>query len=113
MNIDFWVSLVLDLIFTVFVYLFFPILLRFGLKKEYTNKEALKISILNSVIVFILLSIFIYLFIDSSRIASGFPALVYGYVSYSILAKIKKQDIFVDKEKNDLFLKKIENDKKE
>lgn len=73
----------LNLIITVLGYLGLPIILKLC-KKQYPKKEARDIAILNSVIVYIIFSIIIFITQDG-KIANIFVAIFWGGIGYSII----------------------------
>lgn len=97
MEIEEIVLLIMDFIITVFCYLAIPVTLKYILYRNYSNKKALAISILNSIMAYLLLSILHLCLIDSESILNTTPIIFYSFISYYILQKHTKID---DKEKN-------------
>lgn len=85
------VSLFLNFLITLVIYMFVPIILLLS-KKELSEDEPKKIAIINSVGGFI---IFVILFIILNRdinLLTGSPAFVYGYINYKLLLKLVKKE---------------------
>ena len=91
MGVDFN-DMIFSLFFTIFMYEFFPVVQRYIFKKTYEEKKAKKIAIINSIVVYILITIYLVGFTDQNRVANLVPALLWGYVAYSILKENKEQD---------------------
>lgn len=106
MEIEEILLLISDFIITVFCYLVLPATLKFILYKNYSNKKALTISILNSIMIYLLLSIIHLYFIDSQSILNTKPMFFYTFISYCILQKNIKVD---NKEKHTNHLHKKES----
>lgn len=120
-----WISLILDLIITIFTFCLIPFIL-FVTKHKYEDSKAKKIAIINSIVVYILFFVVnTYTLIKNNsssieynNIYNIFPAMLCGYINYNMLHKSKKQ---IQKEKleepmdNDLtdLLNKLENKKED
>lgn len=91
------IAIILNLLFTAFVYMIFPFVKFYKKKRKYENKEIKKILIWNSVIIamiFVFLSVIIYP--DSYEI--NFAPAVFYYFLNSIIWETKEK--IVKKEKN-------------
>ncbi len=86
-------SIAINLVVTVLVYEFYPIIQRFILNKTYEEKQAKKLATINTIVVYILLTVYLIGFTDQNRIANPAPALLYGYIAYLILKKKHEEKI--------------------
>ena len=85
-------SIVINLAITAIAYEFYPTIQRFILNKTYEEKQAKKLATINTIVVYILFTVYLIVFTDQNRVANLVPALLWGYVAYSILKENKEQD---------------------
>lgn len=77
-------DVLLSFFITVLIYVGPILIYRFGIKKApVPKKKARKIAIINAIIGIILLSV-VLIYLDN-RVASGGPALLYGFINYWLL----------------------------
>lgn len=93
MNTDIIFALIINIIFTALIYLIYPLYLRF-IDKKYNGNNALKISILNCIVAFILFTT-LYSILEENKIAKVEVSVFYCIISYWILvSKKNKQTSF-------------------
>jgi len=92
-NLNWIITIFIDLIITVCFYLIVPLFLVYVLKKKYTEKEAKKIAIINSIIVFIIFTLAHILVLEEEKLANPAPSFLWGFVAYSILKSKKNNTI--------------------
>ena len=79
------IEFIINLIFTVLMYETVPVILKFILKKSYSEKEAKKLATQNTVCAYILITIFHIFFTDNPTIANPFVATLWGTIAFNIL----------------------------
>lgn len=82
-------KIIISLIITSLIYCFIPVILVLT-HGHYNEKESKKISTINSIIVFIVLTI-AYIILNINQIANVLACMLYGLVNYYILKKSKKE----------------------
>lgn len=91
-----------DLIITVVAYLGYPLYCKYIAKRTYTEEEARNLALKNTIIVAVCFIVF-RLFTSGNLIISGSAAILWGFVSYSILKPSQEKQHYETKksEKND------------
>lgn len=82
-------NLFLNFFMTFIVYEILPLTLKYMLNKQYTGKEAKKIAIINSIVGYVLFSVW-YIIIGTEQIANVSASFFWGFISYAILRPPKK-----------------------
>lgn len=101
-------TLLFNLILTCVIYEFLPIILRYVVKLKCDEKQAKKISIINSVVIYFLFLVF-YVCIDSNQVPNITASIFWGIVSYKIL-KLKPNETLDDSnQQNELKEKNTNN----
>lgn len=93
--------LILEIIFTLFAYMFIPFCMFFKRSSDYTIKYKKKFLIINSIIIalgFIILRA--VLFPDKNSVISFLPALIYYYINYKIWTRNNLNEIPNEKKYN-------------
>ncbi len=75
---------IVDLVITVIAYLGYPLYCKYIAKKTYTEEEARNLALKNTIIVAVIFVLF-RLFTSGNLILTGGAAVLWGFVSYSIL----------------------------
>ena len=76
---------IINLIFTVLMYETVPFILKFIMKKSYSEEEAKKIAIINTVCVFIIITCCYIFILGEGKVANIAPAFLWGSVAFYIL----------------------------
>lgn len=106
--------IILDTIITVLAYMFYPFIC-IKSNEKYTNKEALKIAIINSTVIALAFAVIRNITTDMFSISAP-AAVLYGYINYYLLKEEDKQETNPvyekeNDEKLDELIKNIENKK--
>lgn len=97
-----YTNLLINILSTALLYEIIPILLKFILEKKYTEKQAQKIAIINSIGVFIIFT-FLHIYLDDGvNMARVGPAFFWGYIAFGIL---KNNKLYEEDEKISISMK--------
>ena len=99
-EIDF-ISIAIRIIITWACYMLIPLILKNLLHKNYNEKQALKLSIINSIVVGLLFFV-VESFITKNQKINILPAFFWGFINYNMLKPSKKtlQKMKRDEKKN-------------
>lgn len=78
---------ILNIFITGFVYELIPLIARFCFKDKYSKKEAIKATISNSILVYIIFSSVHLFLLKDGKIANINAAWIWGIISYYIIPK--------------------------
>lgn len=93
-EIDF-ISIAIRIIITWACYMLIPLILKNLLHKNYNEKQALKLSIINSIVVGLLFFV-VESFITKNQKINILPAFFWGFINYNVL-KPSKKSLYKDK----------------
>lgn len=88
-DMDMFVDLITNLFLTIALYELVPFILKYCIGKIYTEKQARKIAIINTIIVYFLITIFYIFVMEDSKVASPYPAMLWGTIAYYMLKNNK------------------------
>lgn len=86
------INLFINLFLTAMLYETVPLILKYFMKKRYSEKEAKKTAAINTICVYTLITIYYIIFLDEVKLANPAIALLWWSVACNILKTSKKID---------------------
>lgn len=116
MNENEIVNIIIDFLFTSFLFMIVPIIIFFTGKKDFSKEQIKRITIINSIVVFVIFIILFIILKKDLNVLTGLPAFFYGYVNYKLLSKHIKEEKYIypneeqEDEELENLIKKLENE---